>query len=540
MEQELRRMFEMKESEMTVPPTLSPELRNRIGRQRMVMGGLVAAAALTLVIGGFAGARSLSSDEALPPVNPDSKDSAFVGTWANADPDGSTQIMEIRGSGDGAYEIVMRDDSATVCSGTPSTTTGTGRLDGATKLVIPSPVLTCDDGSEPNGPVEDVLRNYTFVHDPQADTLTDNFDLVWDRGEAPRSGCTPPADPESLPPPECLRGERLPETEVARGVYEGTPWRLSVFTEPVIGVDHSEGYHSLGLSGFLGDDRFAFVSGIRPDSELEGTVGKKLWAIKDGLPDALVISGTVTPDIVRVVFSEGNQTRSTETIAVPPEVGDDFRVFVLFAPFGTDVGCLRWDVQTVNCFGAKQRVVGFDASGEVVAEELLHPEIGRDCLFCSQEADPDEFVADGSVGGLNWRLSARRYGSSERCFAFSLGSKTAGGRACLTRVGSSWFGEVGQRVEPQRPDVAPVYGAIPSHVDEVEVVLDDGNAIPARIFRPENHSIAYYLAWMPDAFASGSVRFIADGNELGSLPLCAGEYRAKTRGFVCYGSPEAR
>ena len=64
MEQELRRMFEMKETEMTVPPVLSPELRNRIGRQRMVIGGLVAAAAVAVVIGGFAGARSLFDDAA--------------------------------------------------------------------------------------------------------------------------------------------------------------------------------------------------------------------------------------------------------------------------------------------------------------------------------------------------------------------------------------------------------------------------------------------------------------------------------------------
>ena len=66
MEQELRRMFEMKEVEMNVPPTLSPELRSRIGRQRMFMGGLAAAAAIAVVIGGFAGARSLSSDDAAP------------------------------------------------------------------------------------------------------------------------------------------------------------------------------------------------------------------------------------------------------------------------------------------------------------------------------------------------------------------------------------------------------------------------------------------------------------------------------------------
>ncbi|MDQ4143735.1 MAG: hypothetical protein M3198_08350 [Actinomycetota bacterium] len=72
MERELRQMFEVKGTEMTVSPTLSHELRNRIGRQRMVIGGFVAAALIAVVLGGFAGARSLSSDEALPPANPDS------------------------------------------------------------------------------------------------------------------------------------------------------------------------------------------------------------------------------------------------------------------------------------------------------------------------------------------------------------------------------------------------------------------------------------------------------------------------------------
>jgi hypothetical protein len=66
MEQKLREMFEVKGAEMSVPPTLSHELRNRIGRQRVVIGGLVAAAAAVVVIGGFAGARSLSSGDAAP------------------------------------------------------------------------------------------------------------------------------------------------------------------------------------------------------------------------------------------------------------------------------------------------------------------------------------------------------------------------------------------------------------------------------------------------------------------------------------------
>jgi hypothetical protein len=187
MEQELRQMFEKKGAEMSVSPRLSHELRNRIGRQRMVMGGLVAAAAFALVLGGFAGARSLSSDEPVPPADPNPKESVFVDTWVNTDLDGSTQTMVVRASGEDAYEIVVRDDSATVCSGAPSTMTGTGRLDGARELVIPSPVFTCDDGSEPKVesglPLEEQLRNLTFVHDPDADILTDNSGLVWDRGE---------------------------------------------------------------------------------------------------------------------------------------------------------------------------------------------------------------------------------------------------------------------------------------------------------------------------------------------------------------------
>ena len=68
MEHELRRMFEIKGAEMSVPSTLSPGLRNGVRKQRMIMGGLVAAAAVAVVIAGFAGARSLSNDAA--PLRP--------------------------------------------------------------------------------------------------------------------------------------------------------------------------------------------------------------------------------------------------------------------------------------------------------------------------------------------------------------------------------------------------------------------------------------------------------------------------------------
>jgi hypothetical protein len=93
--------------------------------------------------------------------------------------------MVIRASEGEAVEIVVHDDLASVCSGAPSTMTGTGRLEGARELVIPSPVLTCDDGSEPEAlsgpPLQEQLRNLTFVHDPETDALTDNFGSVWER-----------------------------------------------------------------------------------------------------------------------------------------------------------------------------------------------------------------------------------------------------------------------------------------------------------------------------------------------------------------------
>ena len=61
--------------------------------------------------------------------------------------------------------------------------TGAGRLESGTPVVIPAPVYTCDDGSEPvalsGPPLEETLRDWTLVLDPQTDTLTDGFGGVW-------------------------------------------------------------------------------------------------------------------------------------------------------------------------------------------------------------------------------------------------------------------------------------------------------------------------------------------------------------------------
>jgi hypothetical protein len=91
--------------------------------------------------------------------------------------------MTVGVSADGAVEIVVLDDVATVCGGAPSTMTGTGRIEAGTALVIPSPAYTCDDGSEPetlSGPsLQEQLRDWTVFLHPEADTLSDGVGGVW-------------------------------------------------------------------------------------------------------------------------------------------------------------------------------------------------------------------------------------------------------------------------------------------------------------------------------------------------------------------------
>src|SRR5919109_4298107 len=153
--------------------------RNRKQRNRRigaaVVGLAVAAAGIGALVRPFTSTTIPASDPRIP----------FLGTWVSTDLDGSTQAMVIRASGGGAVEIVVRDDLASVCSRGPSTMTGTGRLQGARELVIPSPVLTCDDGSKPEvadgPPLGDQLRNLTFAHRPESEALIDNFGVAWER-----------------------------------------------------------------------------------------------------------------------------------------------------------------------------------------------------------------------------------------------------------------------------------------------------------------------------------------------------------------------
>lgn len=173
--------------------------RDRKQRNQRVAAGVFGIAVFALAAIGFG--RLLGSGST-PAVDPDSP---FLGTWiSTSDADGGTQTMTVRVSADGVVQIVVTDDIATVCSGTPSTMTGTGRIEGTTRLVIPAPEYTCDDGSEPQAvsgpPLQEQLRNLTFVLDAGTETLTDTFGGVWLRegaedGVEPLEGLDAPWDP---------------------------------------------------------------------------------------------------------------------------------------------------------------------------------------------------------------------------------------------------------------------------------------------------------------------------------------------------------
>ena len=165
---------------------------------------IVASALLLATMGAIAaGSRFLQPDPLV---------SAFGGTWVStSDADGGTQTMSVGVSADDAVDITVHDTIATVCSGTPSTVTGTGAFESGTRLVIPAPVYVCDDGSQLqalSGPsLEEQLRNWTLALGPQTGTLTDNFGGVWYR-----EGVAVPKPDSSSPP--TISGQMWPQTSL--------------------------------------------------------------------------------------------------------------------------------------------------------------------------------------------------------------------------------------------------------------------------------------------------------------------------------------
>jgi hypothetical protein len=113
---------------------------------------------------------------------------AFLGVWTStSDGDGGTQTMTVEPSADLTVDIVVTDTIATVCSGTSSTMTGSGSIEGDV-LVIPAPDYRCDDGVDPQpmggAALNEELGNLTYTRDAGTDTLSVGIGDVWRRADA--------------------------------------------------------------------------------------------------------------------------------------------------------------------------------------------------------------------------------------------------------------------------------------------------------------------------------------------------------------------
>lgn len=144
------------------------------------------------------------------PAPSDGEAVTLAGGWVATDLDGSHQTMELIALANGNYDVTISDDLAGVCDGVPSTMTGVAEAAEPDTLVIAQPSYVCDDGSEPEvlsgPPLEDQLKDLSFVYDFQRDALHDSLGLVWKRVErAPGDGETRP----TATPPSAADGEPL-------------------------------------------------------------------------------------------------------------------------------------------------------------------------------------------------------------------------------------------------------------------------------------------------------------------------------------------
>ena len=206
--------------------------RDRKRRNQRVAAGVFGIAVFALAV---AGGIRLMSSEPLPTDQP----AGFLGRWFSfsTDGDGTTQTMTVRPAGERALEIEVHDDSTPVCSGEASTITGSEgiRDDGA--LVIPAPVLTCDGGYEPEAPsgrpVQEQLRDLSFLLDAETGTLTDTFGAVWTRTRAEE----PPTDLEPLWPQTSLEEVRQAQELADAGDLDYT-WQVAPYLAEVSIAQH--------------------------------------------------------------------------------------------------------------------------------------------------------------------------------------------------------------------------------------------------------------------------------------------------------------
>ena len=327
-------------------------------RNRRIGTAVLALVLATAALGGLARAF-LSGPGPRPADQPSSR---FVGTWTSTELlfDGSSQTMTIRRAEDGALHIVLHDDSSVRCSDrstrtyrvdTPSTLTGTGRLEGPTTLVVPSPVLACVgvDGREKPGfsgfPEERGRTSYTLVLDLATGRLFDNLGVAWHRG-APENGAdtTTEGSVRTGPGTYAMLGGEV----TFHAVPEGRPW-----------IDHLEAYLDPRLFFLLGEPGF----GLPDDASIE--------ILANPLPEATCAAPPGVPGSAEAVVRAIRSNPDLETTV----------------PVGANVGgidALRLDVAAVPGASTCPRVGGPEVSVPVVSVSdregwgvIVHGELGR-------------------------------------------------------------------------------------------------------------------------------------------------------------------
>ncbi|HVM11286.1 MAG TPA: hypothetical protein VM638_02250, partial [Actinomycetota bacterium] len=165
--------------------------RRRRDRNRRIGTAVVAVVVAAVGIGGVV--RAFSPDLETRPAH--QLGEPFLGAWASVDEAGfeeTSQTMTIRAGKDGGFRVTMHDEGSFDCprphgeppnqvyTQLPKTLTGAGQLKDPTTLVVPSPVLTCEDGDAPaTSPLDEAGGSYTLTFDPVTDRLYDNLGWVW-------------------------------------------------------------------------------------------------------------------------------------------------------------------------------------------------------------------------------------------------------------------------------------------------------------------------------------------------------------------------
>lgn len=204
---ELHDLLERRASGHRPPPDLFDRVlhrRHTRERNRRIGTALVALAVAAAGIGGLV--RAFSSDPETRPADQTLR--PFLGEWSSLDYNdnggdtASHQTMTIRAGEAGVVHVRAHSEATlSVCwefrpgqdprylfSG--RSMTGTGRLKDPTTLVVRSPVVACDDGSDPHGEGPsryEEADSYRLVFDTATDRIYDNLGVVWTRGAAPET-----------------------------------------------------------------------------------------------------------------------------------------------------------------------------------------------------------------------------------------------------------------------------------------------------------------------------------------------------------------